>query len=155
MKFLKKITGIFALALSLTLLSACAGNGGGASAGGINVEMSIDASGAMEILDEATKELVPEDGMILSKESFDVDEGSTAYDLLNKVCMDREIQLDASFNADWNSYYISGIGYVYENFDVGYGGWVFYVNGEMPEVAASDYVLEGGELVEWSYVIFE
>ena len=56
--------------------------------------------------------------------------------------------------ADQNSLgsvYVEGIHYLYE-FSCGpTSGWVYTVNGEFPNYSCSDYVLQDGDVIQWSY----
>ena len=51
----------------------------------------------------------------------------------------------------YDSYYIEGIGHLYE-FDAGpESGWMYKVNGTFPNYGCSSYVLTGGEEIVWCY----
>jgi hypothetical protein len=51
----------------------------------------------------------------------------------------------------YGSYYVEGIGNLYE-FDCGrQSGWVYTLNGASSNYGCSSYVLKDGEHIEWSY----
>ena len=57
---------------------------------------------------------------------------------------------NASFTL-YDSYYIEGIGHLYE-FDCGFeSGWMYKVNGTFPNYGCSAYELQGGEDIVWCY----
>lgn len=96
---------------------------------------------------------IPADGYILKDYSFEANEGASAYDVLRDECEKNNIQLDASYSPGFDSYYVEGINYLYE-FDCGTSsGWIYKVDGKLPEFGASGYELKGGEDIVWSYTL--
>ena len=94
-------------------------------------------------------ENVPESGYILEESSFEIKEGETAFELLERVSREQGILLDIKGSDDM--IYVSGIAGIYE-FDYGeLSGWMYYVNGKAPSVNSSQYVLKDGDRVEWRY----
>lgn len=105
----------------------------------------------MDKCDPAISGIVPSSGTILSTTTVEFTEGETVYDVLQRVCQSKGIQLEASWSPDYNSAYIEGIANIYE-FDVGSGsGWMYKVNGWFPNYGCSSYLLEGGENICWIY----
>lgn len=89
---------------------------------------------------------IPDDGMIIAPEEFEISEGDTVYDVLVEAVKKHRIQFDAD-----SSYYVSGINYLYE-FDYGeLSGWMYHVNGAAPSVYCAGYKLSDGDVVEWLY----
>lgn len=96
-------------------------------------------------------EHIPENGVILEKTFFDIEEGDTVYTILKRAAVQYGIRID---NAGNSSYvYISGINYLYE-FDYGdLSGWIYTVNGIQPSMGAGEYILNDGDEIEWHYTL--
>ncbi len=94
---------------------------------------------------------LPEDGVLLAEQSFDIAEGDTVYELLVRAARRHRIQTDASGTGEL--IYVAGIANLYE-FDYGdLSGWVYTVNGEMPSVGCGAFVLSDGDEVAWIYTV--
>ena len=120
------------------------------------VTEKADASGAVTISvrcdvlkDDEKPDYIPDDCIILDETIFAVAEGDTVYDILIEASKRCDFQVDnrgAAGNA-----YIAGIEYLYE-YDYGdLSGWMYKVDGEFPDVGCQNYVLSGGETIEWLY----
>ena len=121
-----------------------------------SITMQIDCKELSENMDrltnEAVRDSIPEDGMILEQTAVAFAEGETVYDCLYRICREKDIHLESSYDQIYKSRYVEGIGHIYE-MDAGkQSGWVYEVNGEQPDRGCSAYVLEGGEEVCWKYV---
>lgn len=116
--------------------------------------MTIRCDTVLENLDALASdkaELVPDDGVLLGKTAIDFSDGESAFDLLKRVCRDKDIHLEFSITPGYGSAYIEGIGNLYE-FDCGErSGWLYRVNGQIPDVACSSYTLQAGDAVEFLY----
>ena len=153
--------------------SAAGGNGssggsstGGSSSGGsasqpeppagkeLTCTISISCSTILSNMDkceESKKEWVPDNGVILSATTVTFTEGESVYDVLQRVCRDNGIQMDASWSGKYGSAYVEGIANIYE-FDVGSGsGWMYKVNGWFPNYGCSGYTLSQGDVICWVY----
>ena len=153
--------------------SAAGGNGssggsstGGSSSGGsasqpeppagkeLTCTISISCSTSLSNMDkceESKKEWVPDNGVILSATTVTFTEGESVYDVLQRVCRDNGIQMDASWSGKYGSAYVEGIANLYE-FDVGSGsGWMYKVNGWFPNYGCSGYTLSQGDVICWVY----
>lgn len=105
----------------------------------------------MENLDEGKEAYVPANGTILATSSVEFEEGETVFDVLKRVCEYAGIQLEYSWTAIYDSYYIEGINNLYE-FDCGNeSGWMYKVNGWFPNYGCSAYELEDGDNIVWCY----
>lgn len=94
---------------------------------------------------------VPDNGTILAATTVTFTEGETVFDVLNRICNERNIQIEYSYTPLYGSYYIEGINHLYE-FDCGQqSGWMYKVNGWFPNYGCSSYKLEGGETIVWAY----
>ena len=94
---------------------------------------------------------VPSSGIIYSKQTVTFYEGESVYDVLQRVCRENGIHMEASWTPIYNSAYVEGIHNLYE-FDCGTGsGWMYRVNGWYPNYGCSRYQLAQGDNVEWRY----
>lgn len=94
--------------------------------------------------------LVPSNGIILSPVSVNFDNGATAFDVLQKACIQNGIAL----NAQKSSFgvYIVGIGGIEEKDCGSQSGWVYTVNGKSPSVGLGNYKIKNGDSIVLSYV---
>lgn len=100
---------------------------------------------------ESKKKYVPSSGVILKKTKVTFTEGETVYDILKRTCKTAGIQLEVSYSGGYGSYYVEGIGHLYE-FDCGReSGWVYRVNGKQPNYGCSSCVVQKGDNIVWSY----
>ena len=105
----------------------------------------------LDQLDPDKREMVPSSGVILSARTVTFYEGESVYDVLQRVCRDNGIHLEAEWTAIYNSAYIEGIHNLYE-FDCGsLSGWMYSVNGWYPNYGCSRYQLQQGDVVQWRY----
>lgn len=94
---------------------------------------------------------VPSNGIILPTTTVTFYEGESVYDVLQRVCKENSIQMEASWTPIYNSAYVEGIHNLYE-FDCGnLSGWMYRVNGWYPNYGCSRYQLAQGDIVEWRY----
>ena len=102
-------------------------------------------------LDPDKLEMVPSNGTILKKTTVKFYEGESVYDVLQRVCEENGIHMEASWTPIYNSAYVEGIHNLYE-FDCGsLSGWMYKVNGWYPNYGCSRYRLKQGDKVEWRY----
>lgn len=102
-------------------------------------------------LDPDKLEMVPSDGVILSKTTVTFYEGESVFDVLQRLCKEKDIHMESSWTPIYNSAYIEGIHNLYE-FDCGnLSGWMYRVNGWYPNYGCSRYQLAQGDVVEWRY----
>ena len=102
-------------------------------------------------LDPDKLEMVPSNGTILKKTTVKFYEGESVYDVLQRVCEENDIHMEASWTPIYNSAYVEGIHNLYE-FDCGsLSGWMYKVNGWYPNYGCSRYQLKQGDKVEWRY----
>lgn len=105
----------------------------------------------LDSLREEKLPYVPRDGVMLPETTVSFAEGDTVFDVLQRVCTASELQIEYSWTPLYDSYYIEGIGHLYE-FDAGpESGWMYKVNGTFPNYGCSGYVLTGGEEIVWCY----
>ncbi len=101
-------------------------------------------------LKDSAKKVIPKNGIFLQG-SFELQEGDTAFDVLKRACEKNNILLDYVFTPMYSTYYIKGIGNLYE-FDCGAeSGWLYTINGQNPGYGCSQYKLSGEEEVVFYY----
>lgn len=98
------------------------------------------------------EEYLPADGVILAKTELSVSEGTSAFDLLNEAARAYDIQIEYEGTAAGDEFaYVEGIGYLYQ-YDFGeLSGWVFLVNGDMPDTGCGSYLVGNGDEIVWYY----
>ena len=83
----------------------------------------------LDMLDPDKLEMVPSGGVILAKTTVTFYEGESVFDVLQRVCKQYGIHMEASWTPIYNSAYVEGIHNLYE-FDCGnLSGWIYRVNG--------------------------
>lgn len=116
--------------------------------------ISIDCSAALANRDKLSAGIIqnmPANGLILSPSAIELAEGDTAFSVLQKACSVAGISLDYTGGLFGGSAYVRSIGPIGE-FDCGpQSGWTYTVNGQMVFVGASDYVMQPGDTLTWSY----
>lgn len=96
-------------------------------------------------------DILPSDGIILEAQTVEFKEGESVFDVLQRVCKENNIHMEASWTPVYNSAYVEGINNLYE-FDCGsLSGWMYRVNGWYPNYGCSRYQLTDGEVVEWRF----
>ncbi|MCQ2554196.1 MAG: DUF4430 domain-containing protein [Clostridia bacterium] len=105
----------------------------------------------MDNLETGKEVFVPDSGTILSTTRVEFLENETVFEVLKRVCDAYGIQLEYSYTALYESYYIEGINHLYE-FDCGNeSGWMYKVNGWFPNYGCSAYRLKDGDTIVWCY----
>ena len=98
---------------------------------------------------EKVNSYIPDDGVILDKTEFKASEGDTVYDILMLANKKYGIPIDNT--GAQGAAYIAAINYLYE-FDYGdLSGWMYRVNGVLPEVGCQSYTVSDGDEIEWLY----
>ena len=118
-------------------------------------EITIDVSDILANYDTLEKglqseEFVPKSGKVLEGKSYEITDGMTALDLLNKAAQDNNIKVESK-KTEYGTY-VSGINHVSEGSCGKSSGWMFKVNGTTPDVGADSYKLKAGDKVEFFYV---
>lgn len=121
----------------------------------VTVEIRCDAvSNNMDALEnKSIKDYIPKDGVILAKTTYKGTTENTVFDAINTICRNKNIQVEYHYTPGFDTYYIEGINYLYEK-DCGYqSGWLYKVNGWMPNYGCSNYYLRDGDIITWEYSI--
>lgn len=105
----------------------------------------------LDKLEDGKLEAIPTDCIVLPETTVTFSEGESVFDVLQRICKDNRIHMEASWTPIYNSAYIEGISNLYE-FDCGdLSGWMYSVNGWYPNYGCSRYALSEGDVVEWHY----
>ncbi len=105
----------------------------------------------LSMLDPDKLEIIPSNGVILAKTTVTFYKGESVFDVLQRVCKEKRIHMEASWTPIYNSAYVEGIHNLYE-FDCGaLSGWMYKVNGWYPNYGSSRYQLQDGDVVEWRF----
>lgn len=120
----------------------------------ITCTIEISCSSLLEnksSVDESILKYIPQDGYILRKTSLSVEKGSSVYDVLAQVCKAKDIALDAQYTPMYKSYYLRGIGHIYEKQAGDRSGWIYEVNGASINKGASSCKVAEGDVICWQY----
>ena len=99
---------------------------------------------------DGIEEVIPKDG-VFYQGNIDIKGNETVYDLLKQICKAENILLDSEYTPLYGTYYIKGIGNLYE-FDCGAeSGWKYSVNGKLPSVGCSSYKVKEGDQIIFFY----
>ncbi len=105
----------------------------------------------MKDLEKGLDVYVPDDGTILPTTTVTFTPGETVFDVLKRICEEKNIQIEYSWTPLYGSYYVEGINHLYE-FSCGeQSGWMYKVNGWFPNYGCSSYTLEEGDTIVWAY----
>lgn len=104
----------------------------------------------MDDLKEGHEEFVPSDGYIIKNYTYKAKAGYTAYDALKSACKSNDIKLTAQKTS--YGIYISGINNL-DEFDCGkQSGWMYSVNGIMPNTTCGNVTVDDGDSIVFTYV---
>lgn len=121
-----------------------------------SITMEINCSELSEnmdrLTDKAVEDYIPDDGAILAPTEVAFAEGESVYDCLYRICRQKDIQLESSYDSVYKSRYIESIGHLYEKDAGKMSGWVYEVDGKQPDYGCSSYKPKDGEKVLWKYV---
>lgn len=104
----------------------------------------------MDELKEGHEEFVPSDGYIIKNYTYKAKAGYTAYDALKSACNNNDIKLTAQKTS--YGVYISGINNL-DEIDCGkQSGWMYSVNGIMPNTTCGNVTVDDGDSIVFTYV---
>lgn len=95
---------------------------------------------------EEKRELVPTDGIIIELED-NCSQGDNVYDCVTKNLKDKKLHFQGSDG------YFYAIGNIYAGDCGDFSGWMFYVNGELAEIGASDTIVKENDVIEFRYIV--
>lgn len=87
--------------------------------------------------------------VMVSPEDFVLLEGDTVFDLVYRVT--RAYRIPLGYVSGWDTY-VSSIGDLGEGDMGSTSGWVYFVNGEQPQISVDRCLLNPGDVVEFQYV---
>ena len=162
----KRIRNILLMVLSVLVLfsSACwtgtnrqdntvnSADKNGSSTTPITVTVSITCDWLLDHLDQTpdgVEQLIPKDGVLLAPVTVTVPAGSNAFDVLDQVCKEKNLPVDRVKKAMGT--YVRAIGAIYERYAGDASGWKYQVNGVLPNIASSAYILQDGDEIIWLY----
>ena len=120
----------------------------------ITCKMFISCASVLDHMDKlsaSTKKVIPEDGIILDMTEVKVKNDSSVFDVLQKAARENKIHLEYNYTPAYKTYYIEGIGNLYQ-FDAGnLSGWMYSVNDEFPGVGCSGYKVKDGDVIRFIY----
>ncbi|MCH5266230.1 MAG: DUF4430 domain-containing protein [Lachnospiraceae bacterium] len=99
---------------------------------------------------EGIETIVPSNGVFYTG-TVSIQKGDTVYDVLKKVCKENNLALDSQYTPIYGSYYIQGIGHLYEFDCGGNSGWRYSVNGTIPGEGCSSYTVQDGDAIVFFY----
>ena len=105
----------------------------------------------LDMLDVDKLEMVPSNGIILATTTVTFYEGESVFDVLQRICQERGIHMEAEWTPIYNSAYVEGIHNLYEFSCGDLSGWMYQVNGWYPNYGCSRYQLQPGDVVQWRY----
>lgn len=117
----------------------------------ISIKCDTLSGDISKLANSSIEEYIPSDGVVLQTITYSGTTDNTVFDVLNTVCRNNGIHMEASYTPMYESYYVEGINYLYE-YDAGAGsGWMYKVNGWFPNYGCSSYYLSDGDVIEWLY----
>lgn len=105
-----------------------------------------------DILADAKRAILPNDGMIIPKTEVNFTEGESVLDVVSRAVRERKIHLDFSETPALGSSYIKGISNLYEKDCGENSGWMYFVNDESPSVSYSEYIIQDGDEISFRYI---
>lgn len=102
-------------------------------------------------LKESKKDFLPSDGVILEKSTISFSKGETVFDVLIRVCKEKNIQIESSYTPGYDNYYVEGIAQIYEKDCGTKSGWMYCVNEVFPNYGCSDYAVKNGDDIKFLY----
>ncbi len=102
-------------------------------------------------LDKNKTPIVPPDGKIFENPEAIAYEGESVFNLLSRELRKNKVHFEFTKNPVYNSVYIEGIGNLYEHDCGELSGWMYKVNGKIPDYGCSQYMLKDGDKVEFLY----
>jgi len=140
---MKKVLSVFLIFILCFAMAAC----GAPSDDGLD-EIENPMTVYISFTDSADDELEATGLKAIEKTEFYAEEGSTVFEATQVYCINNGI--DYQLSAD-KSYINSLLGLTEGDF-TGTTGWIYEVNGEEVMVAATEYVLEEGDVISWEFV---
>lgn len=119
----------------------------------VKCTVTVDCKSILDNIDdlkEGHQPFVPASGYIINNYTYFGTEESSVFDALKQACTDNNIRL----TAEKTSYgiYVSGINNL-DEFDCGkQSGWMYSVNGQMPNTTCENVKIHNGDNITFKYV---
>lgn len=139
---MKKLLSVFLILILCFALGAC----GAPSDDGLE-EIENPMTVYISFTDSPDDDLEVKGLKPIEKTEFYAEEGSSVFEATQVFCINNN--LDYQLSAD-GTYLNSLLGFTEGDFDK-MAGWLYTVNGEMAMVSASDYILEEGDVIAWTF----
>ena len=139
---MKKLLSVFLIFILCFALGACAAP----SDDGLE-EIENPMTVYISFTDSPDDDLEVKGLKAIEKTEFYAEEGSSVFEATQVFCINNN--LDYQLSAD-GTYLNSLLGFTEGDFDK-MAGWLYTVNGEMAMVSASDYILEEGDVIAWTF----
>ena len=105
----------------------------------------------IDCFDEQKTGIIPENGIIYYSKDVPFYEGESVFNVLLREMKQNKIHFEFEFTPVYETAYIKGIANIYE-FDCGeLSGWLYRVNGQIPNVGCSLYYVSNGDNIEILY----
>ena len=102
--------------------------------------------------DDNLKKYLPKDGYILDKQ-VKLNKDDTVFKVTSEACKKAGVHMDSEYTQGYGTYYVKGIGYLYE-FSAGKNsGWTYKVNGKAPNYGADKIKVKDGDKIVWHYTV--
>ena len=121
---------------------------------GMTCTLEIRCDTVLDHLDELLPEtaaLVPEDGVILHPTAVSFVDGDSVYDVLRRTCLSSDIEIEYSYAVALSGYYVKQIGDLAERACGPESGWMYKVNGWLPNFGSARYAVSDGDVIVWCY----
>lgn len=155
-RIIKRLSFII-LSCSLLLITGCQSSSQKENKSNDHVTVSIHVKPIFdheEELKDNKKEYVPDDGMVLTSEMVNFEEGDTIMNVLKKAAKQQNVVIDfeAGAQSSTGSSFIKGINQIYNGDCGAMSGWMYKVNGEWAEVPADQMKAEKQQNIEWVFI---
>lgn len=105
----------------------------------------------LDKFDNSKLQVLPQDGVIFPAVMVTFYQGESVFNVLQREMKKAGLHMEFNAAPVYNSNYIEGIGNIYE-LDCGeLSGWVYKVNGLVPNYGCSRYQLRHGDIIEFVY----
>lgn len=118
----------------------------------VSCRVTIECSSILDNMDdlkEGHEDYIPDDGIIISNCYVTVNNGDTVYDAVKSACSENGV----SINARSSSYgiYVAGFNNIDEKDCGSESGWLYKVNGKMPNKSCGNYKVSNGDNIVFTY----
>jgi hypothetical protein len=79
--------------------------------------------------------------------------GDSVYTLLQRLCKKQSIELSPDLKSNSTSVYIDDIGGLYAGDNGGMSGWIYFVNGDKPDISSGNYFPKPNDTIKWVYTL--